>query len=220
MFLLIFTRVARIPTDGVNPTLFYMSGITIWNYFSICLTGTSNTFLANAGIFGKVYFPRLIMPLSIIISNLVRFGIQFALLTCAIIFFSFKGYPVALSAYWLIIPILLVMMAGIGLGMGIIISSLTTKYRDFAVLLTFGVQLLMYGTPIVYPLSYIEKMGLAWIIKLNPLTSLVEAFRFALFGKGMFSIADLLYSAGFMVVVLVVGVILFNKIEKTFMDTV
>jgi lipopolysaccharide transport system permease protein len=220
MFLLIFTRVARLPTDGIHPVLFYMSGITLWNYFSICLTGTSNTFLTNVAIFGKVYFPRIIMPLSVIISNLVRFGVQFLLLLSVIIFFSFNGHPIHLTFNWLMIPFLLVLMAGIGLGLGIIISSITTKYRDFAMLLTFGVQLFMYATPIAYPLSHLEKLGFAWILKLNPITPIAEAFRYALFGKGMFSISDLLYTTVFMIVVLVVGMISFNKIEKSFADTV
>jgi lipopolysaccharide transport system permease protein len=220
MFLMIFGRVARLPTDGIPPVLFYMSGITLWNYFSICLTSTSNTFLTNAGIFGKVYFPRIVMPLSVIISNLIRFGIQFLLLFIAIVFYSFKGYRIHFTFNWLFVPVLLILLAGIALGIGIIFSSMTTKYRDFTVLLGFSVQLLMYGTPIVYPLSYLESRGIGWMIKLNPLTSLVEAFRYALFGKGTFNIGDILYSAGFMLVVLTVGIILFNKVEKTFMDTV
>lgn len=220
MFLLIFGRIARIPTDGIHPVLFYMSGITLWNYFSISLTSTSNTFLANASIFGKVYFPRLIMPLSIVMSNLIRFGIQFLLLVCMIIWFHVSGTPFELSFALLYIPFLIVLMAGIGLGLGIIISSLTTKYRDFSVLLAFAVQLAMYATPIVYPMSYLQDKGYAWLIRLNPLSPLVEAFRYALFGRGMFTVADILYSTCFMAVTLFAGLLLFNKVEKTFMDTV
>ena len=220
IFLLIFGRIARIPTDGIHPVLFYMSGITLWNYFSISLTSTSNTFLANASIFGKVYFPRLIMPLSIVISNLVRFGIQFLLLVCMIFWFHYSGTAFKLSFAILYIPFLILLMAGIGLGLGIIISSLTTKYRDFSVLLTFAIQLAMYATPIVYPMSYLQNKGYAWLIMLNPLSSLVEGFRFALFGKGTFTVADIIYSTCFMAVTLFVGLLLFNKVEKTFMDTV
>lgn len=220
IFLLIFGRIARIPTDGIHPVLFYMSGITLWNYFSISLTSTSNTFLANAAIFGKVYFPRLIMPLSIVISNLIRFGIQFLLLICMIFWFHFSGSAFQLSFAVLYIPFLILLMAGIGLGLGIIISSLTTKYRDFSVLLAFAVQLAMYATPVVYPMSYLQDKGYARIIRLNPLSSIVEAFRYALFGKGMFTVAEIFYSTGFMAVILFAGLLLFNKVEKTFMDTV
>lgn len=220
MFLMIFTRVARLPTDGIPPVLFYMSGITLWNYFSVCLTGTSNTFLANATIFGKVYFPRIIMPLSTMISNLVRFGIQFLLLLIVMIYFSFNGYPIRFGISWLMIPFILVLAGGIGLGLGIIISSITTKYRDFAMLLTFGVQLFMYATPIAYPLSHLHKLGFAWVVKFNPMTSIAEAFRYALFGKGTFGMTDILYSLFFMITVLIIGFLSFNKIEKSFADTV
>lgn len=220
MFLLLFSRIARIPTDGLPPIVFYLTGITIWTYFSACLTSTSNTFLANAGIFGKVYFPRLVTPLSLIISNLIRFGIQFLLLLSAMIWYSFNGYPVTITIYWLFIPVLLLLFAGLALGLGIIISSLTTKYRDFTVLVTFGIQLLMYATPIVYPVSYLKDTGYARIIEWNPLAPLVEAFRYVLLGKGTFTGGDLLYSAGFTALVLFLGMILFNRVEKSFMDTV
>lgn len=220
MFLFIFGRIARISTDGIQPTLFYMSGITIWNYFSTCLTNTSNTFTANAGIFGKVYFPRLVLPFSVIISNMVRLGIQFSLLLAMMVYYHFNGYPMHITFSWLLIPILIVMMAGIGLGMGIIISSLTTKYRDFAVLLTFAIQLGMYATPIAYPMSYLEHKSYATLIRANPLTAIVETFRYILFGNGSFNMAGLAYSAGFMVVVMFLGIIIFNRVEKSFMDTV
>lgn len=220
MFLLIFGRIARIPTDGINPILFYMSGITLWNYFAISLTNTSHTFTANAAIFGKVYFPRLIMPLSIVISNLIRFGIQLLLLFCVIMWFYLKGEAFHVSLNLLYIPFLVVLLAGIGLGLGIIVSSLTTKYRDFSVLLAFGIQLAMYATPIVYPMSYLKDKGFVELIELNPLTSIVEAFRYILFGQGTFTISGLAYSAGFMLVALLVGLFIFNKVEKSFMDTV
>jgi lipopolysaccharide transport system permease protein len=220
MFLLVFGKIANIPTDGIKPTLFYMSGITVWNYFSACLTSTSTVFVTNAAIFGKVYFPRMVLPLSIILSNIIRFGIQFLLLLALMIWYHFNGYPLELSAHWLYIPFLIILMAGIGLGLGIIISSLTTKYRDLAVLLTFVVQLAMYATPVAYPLSYLRGKSYEWIIDINPLTSLVECFRYALFGKGTFDLHSLTYSTVFMIVVLFAGVLLFNKVEKTFMDTV
>ena len=220
MFLLIFTRIAKIPTDGVNPTVFYMTGITIWTYFSTCLTSTSNTFVSNAGIFGKVYFPRLVTPISLVISNLIRFGIQFGLLLATMTWFSFKGFPINISVYWLFIPVLLLILAGMALGLGIIISSVTTKYRDFTVLVGFGMQLLMYATPIVYPMSYLQESSYGWIIELNPLSPLIEAFRFVLLGAGTFTMNGLLYSASFTAVLLFLGMVIFNKVEKTFMDTV
>jgi lipopolysaccharide transport system permease protein len=220
MFLFVFSKIARISTDGIQPTLFYMSGITIWNYFAACLTNTSNTFTANASIFGKVYFPRLVLPFSIIISNLIRLGIQFSLLFVMIVYYHFNGYPMHLTFNWLLIPILIIIMAGIGLGLGIIISSLTTKYRDFAVLLTFAIQLGMYATPIAYPMSFLANKSYASLIRANPLTAIVETFRYILFGNGSFNLTGLAYSAGFMLVALFSGIIIFNKVEKSFMDTV
>lgn len=220
MFLVVFTGIARLPTDGIHPIVFYMSGLTVWNYFSMCLTSTSNTFLANASIFGKVYFPRIITPLSVIISNLIRFGIQFLLLMAVMVWYAFEGYAVHVTLYWLLIPVLLLMMAGIALGVGILISALTTKYRDFSVLLTFAIQLLMYGTPVVYPLSYLQQQGYGSIAKLNPLTPLLEAYRYILFGKGMFQAFDVLYSVFFMIAALIAGLVLFNRIEKNFIDTI
>lgn len=221
IYLLLFSRIARLSTDGIHPpVLFYLCGIVIWNYFAATLTNTANTFVANANIFGKVYFPRLVLPVSIVISNMIRFGIQFSLLIGIMIYFHFNGYPIKMSIYWLIIPVLLFMMACIGLGFGVIISSLTTRYRDFAVFLTFAVQLGMYATPIVYPLSFLENTKYKTLILINPLSSIVEAFRYALFGKGTFDAGGLLYSAAVMVAALILGVLLFNKVEKHFMDTV
>jgi homopolymeric O-antigen transport system permease protein len=221
IFLFIFGRIANIPTDGIEPRiLFYMSGITIWNYFSSCLTNTSNTFVANASIFGKVYFPRMVIPLSIVISNIVRFAIQFLLLLAFMVFYYFKGYTLHVSIAWLFIPVLVFMMAGIGLGLGIMISSFSTKYRDFAVLLTFAVQLAMYATPVVYPYSFLQNTAYKWLIAINPLTPIVECFRYSLFGKGTFTAGSLCYSALFMLGVLFIGIVIFNKAEKTFMDTV
>lgn len=219
MFLFIFGKVANIPTDGIDAIPFYMSGITIWNYFSSCLTATSSTFVANAGIFGKVYFPRLVIPLSTVLSNIIKFGIQFLLLLTALIYYGIKTGHFYIGLSWLLIPLLVLMMAGLGLGLGIIISSLTTKYRDFNVLISFAVQLLMYATPIAYPLSALSPKYIA-LLKWNPLTSIVETFRFAIFGKGTLDVYGLLYSGSFILVVLLLGVLLFNKVERSFMDTV
>jgi lipopolysaccharide transport system permease protein len=220
IFLLLFGKIAKIPTDGIQPVLFYMSGITLWNYFSACLTSTSNTFVINAPIFGKVYFPRLVIPLSVVFSNIIRLGIQFALLLAAMIWYQFNGFPMTISLYWLWIPVLVLMIAGISLGLGIIISSLTTKYRDFVILITFVIQLLMYVTPIGYPMSFLSHSKYGKIIDLNPLTGIVESFRFALFGKGAFDYHGLLYSFGFMIVSLFLGILIFTKVERSFMDTV
>jgi lipopolysaccharide transport system permease protein len=221
MFWVVFGKIANIPTDsGVPQFLFYMSGITIWNYFSSCLTSTSNTFVANAGIFGKVYFPRLVIPLSTVISNLVKFGIQFLLLMGAFVFFVIKGAPVHITVSFLMIPVLVLMMAGMGLGLGIIISSLTTKYRDLNILIGFAVQLLMYATPVAYPLSFVKDNKYASWIEWNPLTPIVEAFRYALFQQGSFSAGSLLYSTVFIIIVLFIGLLTFSKVERTFMDTV
>jgi len=220
MFLFLFGRIANIPTDGIHPVLFYMSGITIWNYFSSCLTATSSTFVNNATIFGKVYFPRLVIPLSTAMSNLVKFGIQFSLLLAAMIYYGIKDNVFHVGISWLLIPVLVLMMAGLGLGLGIIISSLTTKYRDFTVLIGFAVQLLMYATPIAYPLSFLKGKSYAAWIAWNPLTPIVEAFRYALFGTGTVNTTSLLYSGGVIVIFLCIGVLLFSKVERTFMDTV
>lgn len=220
VFLLTFGKIAAIPTDGIQPVLFYMSGITLWNYFSACLLATSSTFVANAGIFGKVYFPRLVMPLSTVASNLVKFAIQFLLLLAAMIFYAFKGIAIHFGAVWALLPLLLLMMAGLGLGVGIIVSALTTKYRDFNVLIGFAVQLLMYATPVAYPLSFLKTKSFASWISWNPLSPVVEAFRYALFGRGTLDVQGLLYSGVFIAVVLFIGLVIFSRVEKTFMDTV
>lgn len=221
MFLLIFGKIANIPTDDIEAVPFYMSGIAIWNYFSTCLTATSNTFVANAGIFGKVYFPRLVLPLSVVISNIVKLGIQFGiLLLCMLWYWVFKGIPIEFGIQWLLIPLLIVIIAGIGLGSGIIISALTTKYRDFTVLISFAVQLLMYATPVAYPLSYLKGKSFASLIEWNPLSPIVEGFRFALFNKGTFDLYSLGYSIAFMIITLIIGAVYFSKVERTFMDTV
>jgi lipopolysaccharide transport system permease protein len=220
MFMVVFTGVAHIPTGHIPSVLFYLSGLTVWNYFSTSLTKISSTFTANAGIFGKVYFPRLVMPLSNVISNLISFAIQFGLLSIFIAYWCiFKGFTFHLSQYVFLLPVVLILLAGLSLGIGIIISSLTTKYRDLTFLLAFGIQLLMYATPVIYPLSYITGKNRIFILA-NPVSSLVEIFRLAVFGDGTFDLYQLLYSTGFTIVSLLVGIMIFNKVEKNFMDTV
>ncbi|MFP5042372.1 ABC transporter permease [Parasediminibacterium sp. JCM 36343] len=222
MFIVVFSRIANISTDGIKPMLFYMSGLAIWNYFSACLTGTSNTFVGNAAIFGKVYFPRLILPLSVVISNIIKFGIQFLLFFVVMtLFWIGRGDTFYFGWTWLLIPVLLVLMAGLGLGLGIIISSVTTKYRDFTVLIGFGIQLLMYATPVIYPLSFLLKKGThLWVINLNPLSPVLEGFRYAVFNTHSFNFASLWYAFACMLVSLFIGLLMFNRIERTFMDTV
>lgn len=220
MFLLIFSKIAKIPTDGIAPVAFYMSGITIWNYFSNSLTGTSGTFLSNAAIFGKVYFPRLVLPVSIVISNVIKLGIQFLLLVIVMVYYHFHGYPLHLGVTVLFIPLLLLWMAALSLGLGIIISSITTKYRDFNVLLTFAIQLMMFASPVVYPLSFLQHKSYKSVININPVTPVLEAFRFVLFGKGTIEPGIILYSIFFTLIALFAGIMLFNRVEKSFMDTV
>ncbi|RYE57084.1 MAG: ABC transporter permease [Sphingobacteriales bacterium] len=221
MFVLVFGKIAKIPTDGIDAIPFYMAGITIWNYFSTALTSTSNTFVGNAGIFGKVYFPRLVLPLSVVISNIVKLAIQLALLALTVAYSHFfRAYSYSFHWQLLLIPLLVVQLAALGLGMGIIISSFTTKYRDFSVLLGFAIQLAMYATPIVYPLSYLQDKSYKWLIDINPLTPVVETFRLALFGVGTVTLSSVLYSIIFTILTLLTGIVLFNKVEKTFMDTV
>jgi lipopolysaccharide transport system permease protein len=220
IFVVVFSEIAAISTDGLPPLLFYLSGITIWNYFSSCLIATSSTFVSNAYIFGKVYFPRLVMPISVVLSNMVKFGIQLFLLLGVMVWYAIEGNVFPVSANLLFIPFLLIMLAGMGLGMGIIISSLTTKYRDFTVLVTFGVQLMMYATPVVYPMSVVQNQELKFWLSVNPLAPIIEAFRYSLLGVGSFEPLQLLYSAVFICVIMIIGLLMFGKVEKTFMDTV
>ncbi len=219
LFTFVFGHIAKIPTDGLPHILFYMAGIVIWNYFSKSLTATSNTFVGNAGLFGKVYFPRLIIPLSIVVSNLFQFFIQFLLLLFFMAYYYFLGVRLHLTWFVLILPYLIILAAGLGLGFGILISSLTTKYRDLSHLVGFGMQLWMYITPIVYPLSKVPPKY-AWIVALNPMTPIVEGFRKAILGVGTVNFWQLLYSTGFMIFMLIIGVLIFNKVEQNFMDTV
>lgn len=218
-FTVIFGNIAQLPTDGLPQFLFYMSGTVIWTYFAECLTKTSNTFVQNANLFGKVYFPRMAVPVSILISNMITFGIQFAFFLAFMLFFALGGAAIRPNWWILASPLLILMMAGLGLGFGVIISSLTTKYRDLRFLVQFGVQLLMYATPVIYPASSIPER-FQWVIKLNPMTPIVETFRFAFLGGGSVHPLDLVYSAGFMLVVVIIGAVMFNRVEATFMDTV
>ncbi len=219
-FLFVFNRIAKLSTDGINPTLFYLSGITMWTYFADCLTKTSNTFVANAGIFGKVYFPRLATPISILFSSLIKLAIQLGLLVIAYLFFYINGSQTfAVNSTVVLLPIYVLIMALLGFGIGIIFSSMTVKYRDLSYLLVFGVQLLMYATPVIYPLSSTSGR-LKQILLLNPVTSIIENFKYAIFSQGDFLLGGLLYSFVFSVIVVFVGIVIFNQVEKSFMDTV
>lgn len=221
MYMVVFGGIAKISTDGLPQPLFYLAGICFWQYFADCLTKTSNTFVANAGVFGKVYFPRLIVPVSDVISNLVRFFIQLALFLVVYIYYQLFT-PITIHTNWYIflLPLLVLMEAGLALGFGILFSSLTTKYRDLQFLLTFFVSLWMYATPVIYPLSTITNPKLYLLMSLNPLTSIVEAFKFGMLGVGQFSWIGLAYSFLFMSVLLALGIIVFNKVQRSFMDTV
>jgi lipopolysaccharide transport system permease protein len=226
MYMVVFGGIAGIPTDGIPQPLFYLGGICMWQYFADCLGKTSNTFVSNAGIFGKVYFPRLIMPLSSVISNLVRFGIQVGLFVIVYVYYAIMGQAPTPNWYLLLFPVLLVMLAGLALGFGIVISSMTTKYRDLQVLFSFVVQLWMYATPIVYPLSQVagkQKFGidLATVMCLNPVTPIIETFKHGALGAGEFvGWGWLAYSFVFVLVFLSIGILIFNKVQKSFMDTV
>jgi lipopolysaccharide transport system permease protein len=226
MYMVVFGGIAGIPTDGIPQPLFYLGGVAMWQYFSDCLTKTSNTFVANSGIFGKVYFPRLIMPLSGIISNLVRFGIQLGLFVLVYVYYLIIGQAPTPNWYLLLFPLLLVMMAGLALGFGIIISSMTTKYRDLQILFSFFVSLWMYATPIVYPLSRVagkQKWGydVADIMCLNPVTPIIETFKHGALSAGEFvGWGWLTYSFVVMLVMLALGILIFNRVQKSFMDTV
>lgn len=221
MYMVVFGGIAGIPTDGVPQPLFYLAGICCWQYFADCLNKTSNTFVDNQGMFGKVYFPRLVVPLANVVSNLIKFGTQFLLFVLVYAYYLiFADVSVLPTWHLLLLPLLVALLAGLALGFGIIISSMTTKYRDLQVLFSFVVQLWMYGTPIVYPLSMITNEKLLLVMKLNPVTGIIEAFKYATLGAGEFSWGMLGYSFGFMVVLLAVGIVVFNKVQRSFMDTV
>jgi lipopolysaccharide transport system permease protein len=219
VFTVVFGRIANLPTNGLPQFLFYMSGTVMWTYFASSLTKTSTTFLANAQIFGKVYFSRLTVPISTLLSNLVVFGIQFLLFLGFLAYFLIKGSDVHVTAWALLLPAQILIMAGLGLGLGIIVSALTTKYRDLQYLVVFGVQLLMYTTPMVLPLSSVSG-NWRWVMIANPMTSIIESFRRGFLGAGTITAPLLLYSAGFALVAVIVGALLFHRVERTFMDTV
>lgn len=219
VFSVIFGNIANLPTDGVPQFLFYLSGTVVWNYFASCLKSTSDTFITNANIFGKVYFPRLVMPISVVISNVITFLIQFVLFLAFLFYYMQIGAQVYPTSAALLLPFLILLMAGLGLGFGIIISSLTTKYRDLRFLVTFGVNLWMYLTPVIYPKSSIPE-SLRWIANINPLTPIVETFRTIFLGVGVLDWSALAYSTGWMLLVFIIGALIFNRVEKTFIDTV
>jgi lipopolysaccharide transport system permease protein len=218
-FTLIFGNMAQLSTDGLPKILFYMSGVTAWNYFSDCLMKTSETFSGNSNLFGKVYFPRLAVPLSIVISNLIRFGIQIGLFLGFYFYFWAKGTNIHPTSAMLLLPVLVLLMAALGLGSGIIASSLTTRYRDLRFLIQFGAQLLMYTTPVIFPFSKLAPQY-RWIMLANPMTPIIETFRYAFLGTGTFSWELLAISAAVTSAILTVGVLMFNHVERTFMDTV
>lgn len=220
MYMIVFGGIAGISTDGLPQALFYLAGILCWQYFADCLNKTSSTFTTNQNIFGKVYFPRLIVPLATVSSNLVRLFIQLFLFVVVYVYYLVVGVDVAPNWYALLFPVLVLMLAGLALGFGIIISSMTTKYRDLTILFTFVVQLWMYATPIIYPLSTITNETVRTVMLLNPITSIVETFKYGALGIGSFSWGALGYSFGFMAVLLAIGIVVFNKVQRSFMDTV
>ena len=220
MNMVVFGGIAKMSTDGMPQPLFYMAGNVCWFYFSDCLNQTSSTFTANQGMFGKVYFPRLVVPIATVISNLLRFGIQLCLFLVIYLYFFFRGADINPNWHLLLLPVFIIMIAGLGLGFGILVSSMTTKYRDLSILFSFIVSLWMYGTPIVYPISMVTDETLRTIIMLNPMTSIIEAFKFATLGQGYFSWWALGYSFVFMCVLLLFGIVVFNKVQRSFMDTV
>ena len=218
VYLIVFGNIANLSTDGAPKILFYLAGVTLWNYFSSSLGGTSNVFVGNAGIFGKVYFPRLVMPITIVISNLMRFGVQFLLFLVVFFYYWYKG-EVAPNWWVLFTPIFILMMSLFALGVGMIFSSLTTKYRDLSMLLTFGISLYMYATPVIYPTSMLSAKIQPYA-KYNPLTGIFEGFKYAWMGVGEFNPIMLVYSTIIILILLAIGTVIFNKVEKGFMDTV
>jgi len=222
IYTFVFGSLANISTDGLPQPLFYLAGITAWNYFADCLTKTSSVFTANAGLFGKVYFPRLIVPLSIVVSNLIRFGVQMALFVLMMIIYWVKGSSFHPNAYLLLFPFLLILMAMLGLGLGMIISAMTTKYRDLTFLITFGIQLMMYLTTVIYPLSTVKQKypHYQWMVEYNPMTSIIEAFRYGFLGQGTFTMLSLGITTLITIIIMLFGIVVFNRVERNFIDTV
>ncbi|MDB5117660.1 MAG: lipopolysaccharide transport system permease protein [Mucilaginibacter sp.] len=222
IYTFVFGNLAAIPTDGLPQPLFYLAGITAWNYFADCLIKTSTVFTANAELFGKVYFPRLIVPLSIVVSNLIRLGVQIFLFLIIMIIYWSKGAAFHSNSYLLLLPLLLLLMAMLGLGLGMIISALTTKYRDLSFLITFGVQLMMYLTTVIYPLSIVRNKypHYKWLVEYNPMTAIIEAFRYGFLGRGTFNMLSLGITTAITIFILLIGVLIFNRVERNFIDTV
>jgi len=219
IFTVIFGNVAKIPTDDLPPILFYLSGIIVWNYFADCIRATSDSFKKNENIFGKVYFPRIIVPMATVLSNLLKFGIQFLLFLGFLFYYSFQVNLPSLDVSLLLFPILLIIVAGLSLGLGMLVSSLTTKYRDLTFLISFGIQLAMYATPVIYPLSAAPEKYRVFILA-NPMSAIIESFRTIFLGTGELEFFSIFYSFTFAIILLVLGLLVFNKTEKTFMDTV
>ena len=220
MYIIVFGRIAGIPTDDIPQPVFYLSGICLWEYFSMCLTDVSATFHKNANLYGKVYFPRLVSPVSVVISRLFRFSLQLAMFILVYLLFVLKGVHLRPTWYLLLFPVVLLTIQGIAMGLGLIISSLTTKYRDLTNFFGVFVSLWMYATPIVYPLSYVTNPTLHTIMQLNPMTALIETFKYGAFGAGEFSWSALAYSIGFMLLLLLLGIAMFNRKQKSFIDTI
>lgn len=222
IYTFIFGNLASIPTDGLPQPLFYLAGITAWNYFADCFNKTSTVFTTNASLFGKVYFPRLIIPLSIVVSNLVRFAIQMLLFILMAVIYAVKGANIHPNVYLLLFPLLLTLMAMLGLGAGMIISAMTTKYRDLTFLVSFGIQLMMYLTTVIYPLSVVKAKypHYQWLVEYNPMTPIIEAFRYGFLGQGTFTFFSLGITTAITLLILLLGVVVFNRVERTFIDTV
>ena len=222
LFNFVFANIAKISTGSIPPPVFYLAGTIVWNYFSDCLTKTSTVFKDNSAMLGKVYFPRLIMPLSIVLSNLIRFGVQFILFLLLMVIYSVQGYPIHPNFYLLLFPLLIVLIAALGLGLGMMISAVTTKYRDLTFVVSFAVPLLMYTTTVIYPLSVAQAKypKYSWLIKYNPITVVIETFRKGFLGEGSFNWALLGFAAGATIIILIIGTVIFNRVEKNFVDTV
>jgi len=222
IYTIVFGNLAGIPADGIPKPLFYLAGTIIWNYFADCIIKTSTVFKDNAAMMGKVYFPRLIMPLSIVVSNLIRFVVQFLLFIIVMVGYVVSGSVFEPNIYLLLLPLLVLLVAALGLGLGMLISAVTTKYRDLAFVVSFGVPLLMYTTTVIYPLSVVVQKypAYSWFIKFNPITAVIEALRYSFFSKGSLSWELLTYSGGITVAILMLGMVVFNRVEKTFVDTV
>lgn len=219
MYILVFNRIAKLSTDGLPPILFYLAGIVVWNFFQESFNTTAKTFIENSKLFGKVYFPRIILPLSKVISGFIRFGIQFSLFAAVYIYYVIKGYAIRPNEFIVFLPIMIFIMGVMGLGLGILFTSLTTKYRDLTFFIQFGVQLLMYATPVIYPLSSVPATYQTWFY-FNPMTAVLEGFRFVFLGTGSFTIEGLMISLVSTLVIFFAGLITFNSVEKNFMDTV